>query len=701
MADGQLASLMRYIRALPALRADRSATDGQLLHRFRAHQDKAAFATLLQRHGAMVFGVCRRILHDPHDAEDAFQAVFLVFVRKAPSIGRPDRLANWLYGVAYRTALKARAAGLKRRQRECQGVDMAMLPAPLRQDTGLREVLDLEVNRLPLKYRTPFVLCCLQGRTNEEAARLIGCPTGTVLSRLAWARERLRHRLSGRGVALTATMFTAALAESASPAAVPASLAAAAIQAAALGVAGKGAGLISAQVTNLSGEVVRAMFVTKFKITATATLVVSAMSAAAILVPYEAWKARGEEKLEQRTSALAMAPSDTPSERAVALEQTKAQPNDKATAAGASADTDVQRLQGRWLLVEQEHHGKRQAYPKGTGVIVGFRGNKYIVYSKGQIEFFDSDWARQKAGTPVVPRPKLRKDVFKLYPSRTPKAIDLVDVEDENKNQDSDFAFVTQLRRDRAWQRGIYSLEGDRLKICWNVAGQERPNGFATDSDGVVLHVFERAPATDEEPVPPKPVDDPRQRVRRWRIKFDPPNGDEFVAQLHALGAVLALPVHKDRGKYLVVHDLTKRPATGEVQSLADLQRKQRMFWVESDPERLKSLSRTLGLMNVLPEHAVIMLPQYVEGDLQRKAVALAGHDVDKIEETTFQVVRTGTGYELRVISQKVEEQASLDELKRENQRLRQQLEDAMDEAIRLRKELEDLKKATSKRRGQ
>jgi RNA polymerase sigma factor (sigma-70 family) len=176
----------------------------ELLRRFAAEGDGAAFAAVVQTHGALVLSVCRRVLGNSHDAEDAFQATFLVLARKAAAGFRPRTLANWLHGVAYRTALRARTEAGRRRAREGRAArPLASEPATDAAWADVRLVLDEEIHGLPEKYRRPFVLCYLQGRTNEEAARDLGCPKGTVLSRLATAREWLRERLTRRGVTLS------------------------------------------------------------------------------------------------------------------------------------------------------------------------------------------------------------------------------------------------------------------------------------------------------------------------------------------------------------------------------------------------------------------------------------------------------------------------------------------------------------------
>jgi RNA polymerase sigma factor (sigma-70 family) len=175
-----------YIRRVAGPGDPGTPTDGRLLERFVRNKDESAFQALLQRHGAMVLGVCRRVLGDVHDAEDAFQATFLVLVRKARSIGKADSVGSWLYGVAYRTALKARADAARRRIHERQGGEMSNSD-PLADVAwrDLRAVLDEELGRLPEKYKAPLVLCYLEGKTNEEAAQLLGWTKGTVSGRLA------------------------------------------------------------------------------------------------------------------------------------------------------------------------------------------------------------------------------------------------------------------------------------------------------------------------------------------------------------------------------------------------------------------------------------------------------------------------------------------------------------------------------------
>ena len=177
--------------------------DAALLERFIHNDDQAAFEVLLGRHGGMVMGLLRRLSLQEADAEDAFQATFLTLVRKAGSIGKRDALASWLYKVAFRIALDVRERAKKRQTKE-QALTGSE-PAPMEKDVAaFWSLLDAEALRLPEKYRVPFVLCHLQGQSLEQAAAQLGCPVGTVGTRLARAREFLRTRLARRGLVLTA-----------------------------------------------------------------------------------------------------------------------------------------------------------------------------------------------------------------------------------------------------------------------------------------------------------------------------------------------------------------------------------------------------------------------------------------------------------------------------------------------------------------
>ncbi|HVK15674.1 MAG TPA: sigma-70 family RNA polymerase sigma factor, partial [Fimbriiglobus sp.] len=171
-------TLRRAVLASP----DAGPTDGQLLAEFVQAADADAFAALVSRHGPMVLGVCRRLAGNPHDADDAFQAVFVVLARRAGSVRPREQVGNWLYGVAYRTALKARAVRARRRVRESQ-VDPMPHPQVPPPDvwSDLRPVIDAELARLPDRLRLPVVLCDLEGRAQREVARQLGLPRHLAL----------------------------------------------------------------------------------------------------------------------------------------------------------------------------------------------------------------------------------------------------------------------------------------------------------------------------------------------------------------------------------------------------------------------------------------------------------------------------------------------------------------------------------------
>jgi RNA polymerase sigma factor (sigma-70 family) len=226
VAAGHLESILDYVRSLTARSAGGDSSDRALLERFASERDQAAFEQLMHKHGRMVFNVCRRVLGDDHAADDAFQATFITLARKSAGLRHRGTLAGWLYTVAYHAALKARRSEMRRRERERQA--QRMVPSSPSEELAwhdLSTILDEEVQRLPERYRTAFVLCCLQGLTNEEAASALGCPTGTVLSRLSRAREQLRGRLTRRGVTLSLAALASLVTEHASAAVVPGELA--------------------------------------------------------------------------------------------------------------------------------------------------------------------------------------------------------------------------------------------------------------------------------------------------------------------------------------------------------------------------------------------------------------------------------------------------------------------------------------------
>jgi RNA polymerase sigma factor (sigma-70 family) len=251
--------VLRHLRRAALLSAGEGPSDAQLLESFLSRRDEAAFEALLRRHGPMVLGVCRRVLRNAHDAEDAFQATFLVLARRAGSIRCRQVVASWLYGVAYRTARKARAMNAKRRAKERRVAETSRPEVPAGEACEeLLAHLDQELSRVPDKYRVPVILCELEGKSRKEVALLLGVPEGTLSWRLAQAKKMLARRLSRHGLAISGGALAAVMA----PAAASASLRASTVQAALT------AGAVPAQVLALTEGVMKAMLLTKLKITA-------------------------------------------------------------------------------------------------------------------------------------------------------------------------------------------------------------------------------------------------------------------------------------------------------------------------------------------------------------------------------------------------------------------------------------------------
>jgi RNA polymerase sigma factor (sigma-70 family) len=264
MTTGRTSDGLRRLRGSLLRRDGAGFTDGQLLEGFVSLRDEAAFEAVVRRHGPMVLGVCRRVLRHLHDAEDAFQATFLVLARKAGSIASRERLANWLYGVAYHTALKARAVRARRGGRESQVMEM---PEPEAAGEAawedLQPLLDRELSRLPEKYRLPVILCDLEGKTHKEAAQSLAWPVGTLSGRLARARKMLAGRLTRRGITLSGVALAAALSRE-EAAGVPAALASATARGAARFAAGQVAA-VPARVIALTEGVMKTMLAAKLR----------------------------------------------------------------------------------------------------------------------------------------------------------------------------------------------------------------------------------------------------------------------------------------------------------------------------------------------------------------------------------------------------------------------------------------------------
>jgi RNA polymerase sigma factor (sigma-70 family) len=313
-------------------------TDGDLLDRYLRARDESAFELLVRRHGALVLGVCRRTLRDNHAAEDAFQATFLILARKASSV-RQATVAGWLYRVALRVALRSRQSAARRSSREQPIINEPSVeePDPF---TGseLRAVLDDELRRLPERFRLPVLLCYVEGNTTEQAAQLLGCPRGTILSRLATARKRLSRRLLRRGVGVPAAGLAAALAEPAWPAAVPAANAAKTLHSV-LSISGA-----SSQAAHLAQGVIHAMFLSKLRWAVGVVLVLGVLGVTASLVVLDT-PVQGQDRPRVAEAPNTVRPPERP----------RPEPQKDIQEQSAAARRDLEQRTEHLVVVERQH----------------------------------------------------------------------------------------------------------------------------------------------------------------------------------------------------------------------------------------------------------------------------------------------------------------------------------------------------------
>jgi RNA polymerase sigma factor (sigma-70 family) len=396
---GQLDMLIQRMRRAVGHPTD-GATDASLLERFVAGRDEAAFELLLWRHGPMVLSVCRRMLRCDHDAEDAFQAAFLLLARKAGAIRRREAVAGWLYQTACRIALRARETARKRPVAIPPGAE------PTAPDSeadaiwrDLRPVLDEEVGRLPEKYRLPIILCYLQGRTYAEASQELKCPRGTVAIRLQRARELLRGRLTRRGLALTAATMAVLAAERTVSAALPAVLVHTTLKAALVFAAGKAvAGTVSAQALTWTQGVLRTMFLSKIKILAAAVLLMGATGTGAGLLMSLKAEAPPAAKTEA-PAASQQAKADKPP--ADAPDENEERP------VKATVEVSSER-EGRIALIGTEiKEGEKVPDKDRATATMGFIGKRQL---SAHVGTDPTALKEADAPTPAVPAPNLNAD---------------------------------------------------------------------------------------------------------------------------------------------------------------------------------------------------------------------------------------------------------------------------------------------------
>jgi RNA polymerase sigma factor (sigma-70 family) len=335
MATAPMGIVLRHLGRLAGGAAP-ERTDRQLLDDFAGRRDEAAFAALVGRHGGMVLRVCRRVLHHEQDAEDAFQATFLVLARSAATIRRREALAGWLHGVARRTAMKAKRTAARRRAREGRAQSPAPPAPPGLMWDEVRSVLDEELGRLAEPFRSAFVLCILEGKTGPEAAAALGCKEATVYTRVNRARRQLRKALTARGIELAALLGALAVADGAARAA-PTALVRTTIRFGLLVAAGEpAAGVIPTHVAALAAGVTRAMSLTQAKIAGILLLVLGLSAAGALACQALAAK-DPETKPAARSEAAVPAegkdgPAEAPDKDALTLQGQVLSPDGKPVA---------------------------------------------------------------------------------------------------------------------------------------------------------------------------------------------------------------------------------------------------------------------------------------------------------------------------------------------------------------------------------
>jgi RNA polymerase sigma factor (sigma-70 family) len=308
MATAQLGTLLRYVQKLAAGNGSLERTDRQLLDDFSARRDEAAFAALVARHGSMVLRVCRRVLNHEQDAEDAFQATFLILARKSASIRKPEALAEWLHGVAYWSAREVRRSAARRRRHEARLWTLMRRAAVSPTWDDVQAVLDEEIRRLREPFRATFVVCVLEGKSAAEAAAELGVRQGTVSSRLTRARQLLQQRLVRRGIKLSGLLAALSVADSAAQAGLPAVLAKVTVRFGLLVAAGEtAAGVIPSHIAALAAGVTRAMFLTKTKIAVALLFAVGLVATGASLLTCQALAAKETPPAAQKAEPPAKA----------------------------------------------------------------------------------------------------------------------------------------------------------------------------------------------------------------------------------------------------------------------------------------------------------------------------------------------------------------------------------------------------------
>ena len=493
MAHNSLDNVIIRLRARAKVQSDAALTDGDLLDHYLTSREESAFEALMRRHGPMVLAVCRRVADNAQDAEDAFQATFLVLLRKAASIRPRHMVGNWLYGVAFRAGMKARTVTSRQRTRERQ---MDMLPEAVTLESGLWDdllpVLDQELDALPEKYRLPIVLCDLEGKTRKEVARTLNWPEGTVAGRLAQARTMLAKRLRKHGLPVSAGVLAALFGQNAVLASLPASLASATVTALGSHSAGRATATcaLSANVAALADGVLKAMLIAKLKSVSILVMMLAALTlSSSFLVSALAEHGNGHAVIDLRADAVNKK-ADRADEIAKPAENLLLGDPDPVE---KKAENDLKKLQGTWIKVTLEKDGNPFAKTANDLSYYVFQGNQFSIFEQsGKIE---------KQGT------------VKISPSEN--AIDLHILVGRDKG-------TTLLLH--------YELQGHLLRLAFNINGKARPDAMkTTDGSGILIYSFRRG----------GPVDDSDRRALQgtWNVVSHVNDGressKEFLARKH------------------------------------------------------------------------------------------------------------------------------------------------------------------------
>jgi RNA polymerase sigma factor (sigma-70 family) len=443
-----VAGVVQFLREQVVRAELETVTDAQLLQRYIAERDEDAFAALVRRHAAMVWGVCKRVLGHDQDAEDAFQATFMVLVRKAASVRPQSLLGHWLYGVANQVAVKGRAMNAKRMSREKQ-LPLPIANAAAKADVWqeLQPLLDQELSLLPEKYRVIILLCDLEGRTRKEAACCLGVPEGTVAGRQARAWAMLAKRLARHGFAVGGGSLAALLSQAAASAA-PASAVASTIKSASVLAAG---GSIAANLAVLTEGVVKAMFMNQLKSALTMILVILGLGIAAFGVGV---LAQGQPNRQPPDLNFVAKEQDGQAEKPKEAGPLPAQPKQE------PGKTDQERMVGSWVIMNDDSLRK---------------GEKWIIRED-----------RFLMGVNLIGGIDKLLRFHRLDASKNPKQIDITFKEQPNGKPLFNI-------------KGIYALDGDELRISLGDVGKDRPAAFAKKPGPGELLIFQRVdPSLDK-----------------------------------------------------------------------------------------------------------------------------------------------------------------------------------------------------------